>query len=142
MSTGLSSSLEDYLEAIYKIKQNEGRISITNISTMLDVRKSSVNSAIKKLKSLDYVIHEKYEEIILTGKGEEAAKRVKAKHDVLFKFLSCFLGVPDKKAAEEACKIEHSISETTFESLERFIDLLEKSPGFRAEERNGFSEEP
>ena len=128
----LSSSLEDYLEAIYDIKNEEDIVRITDISTKLRVEKPSVNTAIKKLKNLNLVIHEKYGDITLTRKGKEEAARIKAKHDILLRFLNDILGVAKKESEREACKIEHAISNNTFERLSKFIEFLDKSPFFNS----------
>lgn len=121
----LTSSLEDYLEAIHELISEKGKAGITDISYRLNVKKSSVNSAVKRLKVLDLVIHEKYEDIVLTEKGAAEAERVRAKHDVLLKFLVRVLKVPKKEAKTEACKIEHVISNGTFKRLRKFMDELE-----------------
>jgi DtxR family transcriptional regulator, Mn-dependent transcriptional regulator len=130
----LSSSLEDYLEAIYDIKNEENIVRITDISAKLNVEKPSVNTAVEKLKNLNLVIHEKYGDIILTKKGEEEASRVKAKHDILLRFLNDILGITRREANRDACKIEHAISNNTFERLSKFIEFLDKSPFFNSEE--------
>ena len=120
----LSSSLEDYLEAIYNIKNKEGYVRVTDISRELNVEKPSVFMAIKKLKNLKLVIHEKYGDIILTKRGEEEALRVKKKHDVLLMFLTDLLGLSRKEAEKDACRIEHVICDNTFERLSKFINFL------------------
>ena len=130
----LSSSLEDYLEAIYDIKNEENIVRITDISTKLSVEKPSVNTAIKKLKNLNLVIHEKYGNIILTEKGEEEASRVKAKHNIILRFLNDILGVPIVEADRDACKIEHAISNSTFERLSKFIEFFDEDPLFNIKE--------
>lgn len=126
----LSSSLEDYLEAILDIRTANGRVRITDISSYLNVQKSSVNSAIRKLKNLNLVMHEKYEDIVLTKQGEIEANRVRNRHDVLFEFFADFLGVKKTEAEKDACRIEHAIGPNTFERLKKFINYLKKSPDF------------
>lgn len=126
----LSSSLEDYLEAIYDIKEEDNIVRITDISTKLNVEKSSVNTAVKKLKNLNLVIHEKYGHIILTKRGEEEAVSIKAKHNILLKFLNDILGITKKDAEREACKIEHAISDNTFKRLSKFVYFFTHNPFF------------
>jgi len=123
----LSSSLEDYLEAIYNLQDEEGRSRITDISIELNVEKPSVNTAIKKLKNLNLVIHEKYGDIILTKRGIEEASRIKVKHDTILKFLNDILGIPRKEAERDACKIEHVISNNSFFRLSKFVDFIDES---------------
>lgn len=120
----LSSSLEDYLEAIYELKIKEKVVRVTDISLMLNVEKPSVNSAVKKLKNLKLVIHEKYENVELTEKGEILAKQIVKKHNVIFKFLNEFLGVPSGDAQKDACLIEHVISNSTFMRMCEFMEFF------------------
>jgi DtxR family Mn-dependent transcriptional regulator len=130
----LSSSLEDYLEAIYDIKNADSIVRITDISTKLNVEKSSVNTAIKKLKNLNLVMHEKYCDIILTEKGEEKAKSIRNKHNTILKFFHDLLGVTKNEAERDACKIEHVISNNTFERLSKFIEFFDKNPFFNIDQ--------
>lgn len=126
----LSSSLEDYLEAMIDLFRYEGKIRVSDISTKLKVEKSSVNTAINKLKNLDLITHEKYGDISLTEKGKLIAEEVKQKHIMISKFLSEFLGLSEKEAEKDACKIEHVLSDNTFKRLLLFIKLMEESPFF------------
>jgi DtxR family Mn-dependent transcriptional regulator len=130
MKVNLSSSLEDYLEAIININDKEGRVRITDISRELKVEKSSVNSAVKKLQNLGLVLHEKYGDIRLTRKGEEEAGCIRERHDIIMKFLIDFLGLRPKEAERDACRIEHVISSNTFKRLSGFINFLESSTFF------------
>lgn len=126
----LSSSLEDYLEAMIDLFRYEGKIRVSDISTKLKVEKSSVNTAINKLKNLDLVTHEKYGDVSLTEKGKKIAEEVKEKHIMISKFLTDFLGLSEKEADKDACKIEHVLSDNTFERLLMFIKMMEESPFF------------
>ena len=129
----ISSSLEDYLEAIADIGKENEKVRITDISRILNVEKSSVNSAVKKLKNLNLVTHERYEDIKLTKLGEKEAREIREKHDTLSRFLSDFLGLPKKEAEKDACRIEHVISNETFRRLSGFIEFISGSPGFDPE---------
>jgi len=117
----LSKSFEDYLETIYLIKEFKGVVKVKDVAKTLDVRMPSVTGAIKKLSDLDLVVYKKYGLIKLTKKGENLAKDVYKKHDALFVFLTRFLGVTKEVALEEACAIEHNISESTLKKLKKFI---------------------
>jgi DtxR family transcriptional regulator, Mn-dependent transcriptional regulator len=129
----LSSSLEDYLEAMIELYKSEGKIRITDISHKLHVEKSSVNSAIKKLQNLNLVTHEKYGDVHLTKRGEEEASKIKHMHMTLFKFLNEFLVLNPDDAETDACKIEHVISKKTFERLSKFVEYINESPFFNKE---------
>jgi len=117
----LSKSFEDYLETIYLIKVFKSVVRVKDVAKNLKVKMPSVTGAIKKLSDLDLVVYKKYGLIKLTKKGENLAKDVYKKHDALFVFLTRFLGVTKEVALEEACAIEHNISESTLKKLKKFI---------------------
>lgn len=122
----LSSTMEDYLEAIYSLKQANGVARVGEIADKLNVKSPTVNSAIKNLTEYDLVVHEKYGYVSLTRKGEKLAAEVKGKHDILFRFLTEFLLLDPKAAEKEACCIEHAISKETFVRLTKFFAFLEE----------------
>jgi len=130
-TNSLSSTMEDYLETIYELKQVNGVARVGEIASKLNVKSSSVNSALKYLSDQNLVVHEKYGYVGLTKEGEKTAADVKSKHDILFWFLTEFLMIDPKEAEKGACCIEHSISTETFERLTKFFKFLEK--GFTIE---------
>ena len=136
-SGDLSSTMEDYLETIYALKRENGFARVGEIAASLNVKSSSVNSAIKLLFDKGLVTHEKYGYVGLTKRGERAASEVQDKHDILFRFLTEFLMLDASVAQKEACCIEHAISDETFMRLTKFFKFLEhgsagKKPKFLA----------
>ncbi len=133
MPSGLSSSLEDYLEAIYNLQKTSGKVRVTDISTTLSVEKPSVNSAVQKLKHLKLVLHEPYEAVQLTAKGETEARRIRLKHQTLYYFLYNILGMTAAEAETDACRLEHAISTHTLERLSEFVDICSRDdvPGIK-----------
>lgn len=121
----LSSTMEDYLETIYTLKESHGVARVGEIAKELQVKSPTVNAALKCLVEHALVTHEKYGYVTLTKEGEKVAVQVKNKHDILFKFLTEFLMLNPQEAGEEACRIEHAISKKTFERLVKFFDFLE-----------------
>ncbi len=119
----LSSSLEDYLEAIYILKKGKGFTRVSKIANFLNVKMPSVNSALKILAKKGFIIHENYGYIILTEKGKREAKKIYSRHLILKRFFKDVLGVNEKKAEIDACKIEHHISK---ESLKKLLNYIEK----------------
>ncbi len=116
-----SESNEDYLEAILKITENNGFCRSVDIANELDVKKPSVFNAIEKLNQLGYVTMEpNTKHVLLTESGREYAQNIYDRH--LF-FMNYFikLGVPRDRADEEACAIEHDISQDTFERIRKHI---------------------
>ena len=117
----LSSSLEDYIEAIYILKKDKGFARVSEIANFLNVKMSSVNFALKTLSKKELIVHKNYGYIFLTKKGEREAKRVYSRHIILKRFFEEILGVNKRKAEIDACKIEHHISRETLNKLLKYI---------------------
>lgn len=124
-SVDLSSNMEDYLEAIAALKKENDIARVRDISRMLGVKSSSVNSALRTLSKKGLVKHEKYGYINLTSKGEKIALEVQGRHDILLKFLTKILSIDEDTASQDACRMEHVISMQTFSKLTKFIKFVE-----------------
>ena len=114
----IHESAEDYLEAILRLRESKGYVRSVDISQMLGVTKPSVSFAMKKLRENGYIHMDEDNLITLTEMGEKIALRVYDRHKTLVSFLTS-IGVSEEIAREDACKIEHDISEETFEALRR-----------------------
>ena len=117
----ITASLEDYLEAIYIFYINSRHIRITDIGEFLNVKKPSVVHALKHLSELGLIKKEKYGEITLTKKGLLKGKEIYTRHTTIKIFLTDLLEIDEKNANIEACKLEHIISEETFNKIKEFI---------------------
>jgi DtxR family transcriptional regulator, Mn-dependent transcriptional regulator len=120
----LSSSLEDYLETIALLKQQNGIARVRDIGKLMNVRNSSVTSALTTLSKLGLAEHERYGRIDLTAEGEAAAAAVLNRHTVLFNFLTHILNIPSETAEEDACNIEHCVSAETLAKLSKFLEFV------------------
>lgn len=141
----LSSSLEDYLEAIFLLSWKDGEARVAEIAESLGFSKPSVSEALAHLEAKGLIEHEKYRSVRLTPEGRDFAQEVYERHKTLFLFLTRMLGVPSAQAALEACSIEHAISSDTHDRLRQFVSsqmaqygdglarLSELSPGESAE---------
>lgn len=114
----LSESIEDYIERIYiaHLKDDRG-VRITDLAESMNVSKASANEAVKRLKKLGYVEHEKYRPIYLTENGMNKGAQIYDKHLTIKEFLNKILNVDAEIAERDACCIEHIISEETFQSI-------------------------
>lgn len=119
----LTQSQEDYLETILDLVSTKKRATVSDIARRQGVAKPSVVKAIKKLRKMGLAKQEPYSDIALTEEGTELAKRVRLRHDILLHFLSGFLGVNREDAENDACLLEHHLSECTTERLIAFIEL-------------------
>ena len=121
----VSMSHEDYLEAIIMLGgTTKDSIRSVDIANHMDVSKASVNKAIGLLKEKGFVDQPYYGDITLTKKGYDYAKAVYKRHRYLTAFLSKALGIPEKTAEEEACLMEHAISDASFKKWVAYIDGL------------------
>lgn len=113
-------SAEDYLEMILMLIEEKGYARSIDIANALSVTKPSVSFAMKKLRENGYILMDEENHITLTTQGEEIARRMYARHRALTRFLMQ-LGVTEKTAREDACKIEHDISPETFDAIQRHL---------------------
>ncbi|XRO77499.1 metal-dependent transcriptional regulator [Methanocaldococcus sp. 10A] len=119
----MSQSIEDYLERIYLFtKENNRPIKTTELAKLLNIKPSAVTNMAKKLHKLGYINYEPYIGISLTEKGIEEAKKILDKHKTIKTFLVEFLGLDEKTASKEACKLEHAMSDEVLERLKNFIE--------------------
>lgn len=116
----IHESAEDYLEAILMLHQQKGYARSVDIAAMLNVTKPSVSIAMKRLRENGYIRMNEENLITLTPQGEAIARRILERHRTIAAFLEA-LGVDEKTALEDACKIEHDISETSFEAICRHV---------------------
>ncbi|RPJ07764.1 MAG: metal-dependent transcriptional regulator [Spirochaetaceae bacterium] len=124
----LTSSLEDYIEAIYEIIEENEAVRAKDISQRLGVKNSSVTGALRILSEKALVNYEPYGIITLTTTGREIARNVTEKHKTLSSFFMQVLGVDEKTAGETACKMEHAMSDDLRKRLHRYLLLLETCP--------------
>ncbi len=119
----LSPSLEDYLEEIYRFSLNNDVVRVSDIAACLDVTMPSVNNAIRKLSSENYLVYKKYRELVLTDKGRKLGHFLVARNSILHKFLHVINSSCDLKAETEA--MEHYLSMPTIWAIESLVDFFE-----------------
>ena len=112
----IHQSAEDYLEAILMIKERKGYVRSIDVANQLSVSKPSVSYATKRLRENGYITFNEDGMISLTDSGTEIAEKIYTRHKMLTSFFKA-LGVDEKIAAEDACKIEHDLSPETFNAL-------------------------
>ncbi len=123
-SPGLTESLEDYLESIYRNILKKGAARVKDIAGDLRVRYPSVTSALKNLERRGLILYEPYGIISLTKEGLAVALRVTERHRLLKSFFSQVLGVEQGLADETACRIEHVIPPEAYERFVQFMKFL------------------
>ena len=118
MADGRRSS-EDYLEAILMIREKKGSCRSIDVATQLGISKPSVSIAVTKLVENGCVERREDGQLLLTEKGMTIARSTLDKHHLLTD-LFCAMGVSAETAEHDACLVEHSLSEETYEKLRLF----------------------
>ncbi len=114
-------TFEDYLEAMLMLKEKNGYVRSIDVATQLEVTKPSVTYTTKRLKERGYITMDQDNLIYITDEGMKIATKIYNRHKMLSKFFMD-LGVDETTALEDACKIEHDISETTFDALCKYVE--------------------
>ena len=124
----IHESAEDYLEMIIMLREEKGYVRSVDIAAALSVTKPSVSYAMKQLRENGYITMDKDNFIFLTVAGENIARSVYKRHRTLTRFLN-LLGVDEKIAYEDACRIEHDLSEESFQAIAAHVEwfLTQKS---------------
>ncbi len=117
----LTFSMENYLEAVYELSLGGSGARVSDIAARLDVSKASVNSAMNALHQRGLVTNEKYREIYLTEEGLNVAKVTAEKHHVLQTLLHQVMGVDEAQAFQDACAMEHVISQQSTDKIRSFL---------------------
>lgn len=117
----IQESGENYLETILLLKNKLGSVRSIDVANALGFSKPSISRAIGILRDSGYLTMEPNGNLELTEKGVEKASAIYERHRLITRFLSEILGVSSETAEEDACRIEHIISEDTFEAFKRFL---------------------
>ena len=112
----LTSSMEDYLEAVLVLQQKHGYIRCVDVAGYLGVTKPSVSRAVKELSKKKCLLKKDDGTLSLTEQGRQIAQQIYEKHQFFTKQL-IEAGVPRDIAVQDACRLEHVISETSFNKL-------------------------
>jgi len=120
----LTESLEDYLETIYNLIRNQKVARVKEIAKARNVRMASVTTAMHRLSEMGLVDYNQREFIQLTKEGEEAARRIITRHELLVRFFSEFLKVSKGHADLDACAVEHHLSDESVDRMVRFFEFL------------------
>lgn len=117
----IQESGEMYLETIHILSQKKGEVRSIDVCEYMGYSKPSVSRAMGILKAVGYIEVDKHGYITLTDEGLSLAQKMYERHTLLTKFL-VKLGVDEEIATDDACKIEHHISEASFDAIKNFVD--------------------
>jgi DtxR family Mn-dependent transcriptional regulator len=125
----ITPNIQEYLETIYKLSHSEERVKTTKISKDLKIAPGSVTQMIKKLEDIGYVDYSQYQGVKLTATGLLEAKKVTRKHRILERFLLDVLKLKDNVIHEQACEMEHSLSDEAERAMCQVLEHPDKCPG-------------
>ena len=117
----IQESAENYLEAVLMIKERNGEVRSIDIVNELGFSKPSISVAMKNLRNNGYITMNEKGFIDLTEKGMVIAQTMYERHKLFSKWLM-EIGVEEKTAKEDACRMEHVMSAETFSAIKRFIE--------------------
>lgn len=112
---------EDYLETILVLKQENKAVRSIDIANHLGYSKPSISRAMGILKSSGYIVMDEKGLISFTEEGKELAERIYDRHQSISKFFIEVLGVSEEAAVKDACRIEHDLSEETYQKMREHL---------------------
>ena len=127
VSEKLSASLEDYLEAIYHLTAGQGVARSKDIAEAMGVSRASVTGALKALSEKEMVHYQPYGYATLTEKGQQIARQVVRRHEVLTRFFEDLLGAKASTAQAAACRAEHTLGPEITARLMAFIEFVSET---------------
>ena len=119
----LKESGEMYLESIFVLQKQKGAVRSLDIAEHMHFSKPSISRAVGLLKEGGYITVDKDGYISLTEDGQWVAEKIYERHTLLTRFLTA-IGVDEETASEDACKIEHNISDASFEAIKKLAEAL------------------
>ena len=114
-------SAEMYLETIYLLEKTQGHAHVAEISKALNISKPSVTKAMELLKSRALILKEDYGPVTLTDAGRDLSIKIYERHRVIKAYLAKSLNLSLDEAEENACRMEHIISEEMFEAIKEYL---------------------
>ncbi len=125
VSQNLSSGLEDYIEAIYTAELSNEPLKGAELARKLNISRASVSEALSKLVNKKLITYSSYQTITLTQEGKTEAQKVYEKHNILKNFFESVLDINSEEAGENACKIEHIISENILDKMKKLTKFFQ-----------------
>ena len=113
----ISDNIEEYLEVLYRNGNNGEQVSTTQLSKELNIAPGSVTQMLKKLEKLGYIGYTPYKGATLTDEGMKIAQKITRKHRILEKFLTDILKIKGENVHEQACEMEHTLSDEAERAL-------------------------
>ncbi|MDD4316875.1 MAG: metal-dependent transcriptional regulator [Clostridia bacterium] len=118
----LFESGENYLETILRLQKEKGEVRSVDVALSLNYSKASVSRAMGIMKNGGFLTVDDKGYIHFTEKGLEKARSIFERHRIITKYLQSSLGIDEQTAEKDACRIEHIISQQTFDAMKNYFD--------------------
>ena len=119
----LQASGEDYLKTILLLQHQQGYVRATDIADAMQYTKTSISRAINILKENDYIYQDAHKMIFLTDKGQQKASQICERYQFFTDFLTDILHVDPQTAKQDACRLEHAVSDSTFQRFQQLYKI-------------------
>lgn len=120
----LQESTENYLKTILLLQRKQGYVRATDIAESMQYTKASISRAVKLLKEKGYLYQDAHKMIFLTTKGEEKAVQIYERHQFFVVFLTEVLQLDPQIAEQNACRMEHVVSNSTFQGFQQLYEKM------------------
>lgn len=120
----LYQSGEDYLKAILLLQHKQGYVRATDIAEIMQYTKASISRAVKILRENDYIYQDAHKMIFLTEKGLQKATQIYERHQFFTVFLIEILHIEPQIAEQDACRLEHVVSDSTFQGFQQLYEKI------------------
>ena len=117
----MNKSAEGYIKTLYILKRKNDCVRSVDIARELGFSRASVSAAVTGLRNESIIVMKGNGELEFTDKGERIASHIYERHTILSNFLCCVAGVDEETAKEDACNMEHFISEQTYKGIKKYI---------------------
>ncbi len=128
MTLSYDTTTQEYIKVIFELEQENRVARVTDIAERRGVTKPSVSLILNQLTKKELIERKQYGHITLTKSGRRLGNELHKRHQAITFFLAQVLGVPEKTAEQDACKIEHDLSHQAWKELRRFVDVLQNCP--------------
>jgi DtxR family Mn-dependent transcriptional regulator len=124
MKERVSGALESYLEQIADLQQKHGAVRTSDLAERMGCKRSSVTSALQRLSEKGLINYQSYRPVTLTAEGQKTIQALSRYHRILADFLATVLAFPEEFAQQEACRLEHRVSQCTIERMQVYLDFI------------------
>jgi len=118
----MNRAAEDYIKTIYILKKKVSCVHSVDVARELGFSKASVSRAVTNLRESKIINVRHDGEIVFTSKGKKVAEAIYEKHLVLSKFLKMVANIDEKTAREDACRMEHCVSDSTYDGIKKYVE--------------------